>query len=42
MKRAGGVAQGVGPHFKPHYLKQQQKNGSGNTEDVWSTTALMV
>jgi hypothetical protein len=23
QKRAGGVAQGVGPEFKPHYLKKK-------------------
>jgi hypothetical protein len=25
-KRAGGVAQGVGPEFKPWYCKNKQKN----------------
>jgi hypothetical protein len=24
-KRAGGVAQGVGPEFKPQYLKKKKK-----------------
>jgi hypothetical protein len=25
LKRAGGVAQGVGPEFKPQYLKKKKK-----------------
>jgi hypothetical protein len=25
-KRAGGVAQGVGPAFKPHYCKEKKKD----------------
>jgi hypothetical protein len=25
-KRAGGVAQGVGPEFKPQYQKKKKKN----------------
>jgi hypothetical protein len=25
QKRAGGVAQGVGPEFKPQYCKERQK-----------------
>jgi hypothetical protein len=24
-KRAGGVAQGIGPEFKPQYLKKKKK-----------------
>jgi hypothetical protein len=24
-KRAGGVAQGIGPEFKPHYHKKKEK-----------------
>jgi hypothetical protein len=30
QKRAGGVAQGVGPEFKPHYLKIQTINKPRN------------
>jgi hypothetical protein len=26
QKRAGGVAQGVGPEFKPQYHKKQENN----------------
>jgi hypothetical protein len=26
--RAGGVAQGKGPEFKPHYLKKKKKKKS--------------
>jgi hypothetical protein len=25
QKRAGGLAQGVGPEFKPHYCKRKEK-----------------
>jgi hypothetical protein len=25
-KRAGGVAQGIGPEFKPQYLKKKKEN----------------
>jgi hypothetical protein len=30
-KRAGGVAQGVGPEFKPQYDKKKKKNPNKQT-----------
>jgi hypothetical protein len=34
-KRAGGVAQGVGPEFKPQYHQKKKKTNNNNTKQVW-------
>jgi hypothetical protein len=31
QKRAGGVAQGVGPEFKPQYCQEKQKKATKNS-----------
>jgi hypothetical protein len=36
QKRAGGVSQGVGPEFKPQYLKKKRKKKKNtNTNKCW-------
>jgi hypothetical protein len=35
QKRAGGVAQGVGPEFKPQYHKKRKENG-GNLNEYYN------
>jgi hypothetical protein len=34
-KRAGGVAQGVGPEFKPSTAKKKKKKGGWNGEGIF-------
>jgi hypothetical protein len=36
QKRAGGVAQGVGPGFKSQYRKTKQKKGSMMSQFLFS------
>jgi hypothetical protein len=36
-KRAGGVAQGVGPEFKPHYWKNKQTNLGSKMKELVSS-----
>jgi hypothetical protein len=36
-KRAGGVAQGVGPEFKPWYCKEEKKKSMG-----WARSMIQV
>jgi hypothetical protein len=34
QKRAGGVAQGVGPEFKPQYSKKEKRKKILKTEEI--------
>jgi hypothetical protein len=39
QKRAGGVAQGEGPEFKPQYRKKQKQNTCEESIEMWWNTA---
>jgi hypothetical protein len=42
QKRVGGVAQGVGPDFKPQYCKKKKKKEKREKVGLWWLTPMIL